>query len=126
MKYVATATIDACRVMPPNECVAYRDPRLALEEKVRRLESDLLEANERLDAQRLHTEELERRLRHARKVPFVERLGQGTIYAAVGAVGGLLVAALGAVASGNLMMLVPGVLLGALFGGLYGLGEDIR
>jgi len=105
--------------------MAYRDPRLALEEKARHLEQELAEAREEIATQGQTIDRLRVELDEARRLPLGLRLGRGLVYMAAGAVSGLAMTVFPASATGKIGLLVPGVLIGALFGGLYGLMQDL-
>lgn len=96
-----------------------------MEEKARGLEQELADAREEIEAQQKTIDLLRRDLEAARRLPIGLRLGRGLIFMSVGSVGGVVLTVFPASAANNIGLLLPGVLLGALFGGLYGLMQDL-
>jgi hypothetical protein len=98
--------------------VAYRDHASAQQARLEVLERELAEA-------RQAAERYQRENQRLRRAVATYRVGRGLLMSAVGAVAGAVVTAVPAAASGNVRLLVPGALLGALFGMLVGLAREI-
>lgn len=113
------------RIALYTEVVAYRDERLAQEEKLQRVSRELLEAQLHLADRERTIERLQAHLDEARRRPLHVRIGHGAVFTAVGALSGVVLSIFPVTATGNLHLVLPFVLLGGLFGGLYGLMDDI-
>lgn len=98
--------------------VTYRDEQTALHARVEALEREVTDAQR--EAQRLRDDN-ERLRWQVRRF----RIGRGAVFAAVGGLAGLLFSAIPAATADNLRLLLPGALLGGLFGMLHGLSRDI-
>jgi hypothetical protein len=98
--------------------VAYRDQQTAEKARIESLERELAEARSRAETHRQENQRLRRILR-------TYRLGRGVVFAAAGGLLGLAASSTLAGATGHVRLLVPGALLGGLFGMLMGLARDI-
>lgn len=105
--------------------MAYRDERLAQQEKLERLSRELHTAQQGLAERERTIRLLRERLDEARRRPLHVRIGHGAVFTAIGAVSGIAMSIFPVSATGNLRLMLPFVLLGSLFGGLYGLMDDI-
>jgi hypothetical protein len=98
--------------------VAYRDQETATQAHIEALEQELRDAVVEAERHREENRRLRARLR-------IFRIGRGLVYAAIGSLLGLIAGVLLATGTANLFFLVPGALLGGLFGMLLGLARDI-